>query len=245
MLVDLSEAQEDVIIEILLRVDTKNLIRRCTLVSRQWNYILSQKQFWMRKCQFEGYCLPFRLFNNVSINYKMLCHLKPFNRNFLSDNWDENGRFHPDKRWASRGINNVEIIGCQVTSYDWGTKKITIDLVKEGLQPEILDSLKPPIVISELVAHRYDCGAVYKMKCFLNDENVEVLSLDSNCVFRQEITIDQWQEQKWRKVELVLTSYPVGTRFLYLTCQGKDRQFWAGKYGAKMVNCSVMAKLPS
>ncbi|KAI1719990.1 f-box associated region domain-containing protein [Ditylenchus destructor] len=258
---DLSAATDDVLIEILLRLNNKDLIRNCTQVCHQWNSILSQKQFWIQKCKKEGYVFYMTPLNSLDpIVWKKIAYKKPLNRNFIRDKWNPNGRFKKDDRWVwdSNPYNTgfvveyppiflqppeseYDVPGCLSTSHYWGKKHIRIDLVAEGLDPNVLDALCPTISVSELVSNRKDCAAIYKMKCHLRDENDVPIATES-CDFSTEVSWDQWAEEGWRKVEHEFKDYPAGVRYLFLECRGKDRQFWAGQYGAKMANCSVMVR---
>jgi len=73
--------------------------------------------------------------------------------------------------WAPDQQNShPEIVGCLATSYSGPlntTKRIVIRLLDEGLTPEILKTVRPTIVVSELFAHRADCSSVYAFECEL------------------------------------------------------------------------------
>ncbi|GMT34595.1 hypothetical protein PFISCL1PPCAC_25892, partial [Pristionchus fissidentatus] len=56
-----------------------------------------------------------------------------------------------------------EITRCFATSFWIGLRELTIDLVKEGVPEWLLDHIRPRIIVSELVAPRWDCASVYKV----------------------------------------------------------------------------------
>jgi hypothetical protein len=65
-------------------------------------------------------------------------------------------------------------------------------------------------------------------------------SEDGGTVFETNIETDQWVGGDWQQVEHRFVDYPVGVRKVVIQNAGKDRQFWAGHYGAKMAKTSVI-----
>uniref|UniRef100_A0A914DUD3 Uncharacterized protein n=1 Tax=Acrobeloides nanus TaxID=290746 RepID=A0A914DUD3_9BILA len=87
VLLDLSDEKlpEFLHFGILLRLNTKELIKNCTLVSKKWNSILTQPQFWIQKCEYDGHneALPPVHLRQLPFNYKKICLKKPFGRNLI------------------------------------------------------------------------------------------------------------------------------------------------------------------
>uniref|UniRef100_A0A915PF04 FBA domain-containing protein n=1 Tax=Setaria digitata TaxID=48799 RepID=A0A915PF04_9BILA len=48
------------------------------------------------------------------------------------------------------------------------------------------------------------------------------------------------RETGWQKIEHTFSDYPKGIRYVLFKHSGKDEQFWAGHYGSKMANASVV-----
>lgn len=48
----------------------------------------------------------------------------------------------------------------------------------------------------------------------------------------------------WENVSVKFADYPVGVRQLHVTSTGVDTQFWAGHYGSKFANTSVIISFP-
>uniref|UniRef100_A0AC34G0G0 FBA domain-containing protein n=1 Tax=Panagrolaimus sp. ES5 TaxID=591445 RepID=A0AC34G0G0_9BILA len=139
-------------------------------------------------------------------------------------------RFHPEYKDL--------FDSCLETSYQTCSKYFDISIKELGLSPEIMDNFRPPIVFSEWVTNRSDCGCRYRSSIQLFDENRERLAWE-----RQELSFNQWQYQRWQKVEVVMESYPPGARSIRVLSSGRDLQFWAGYYGPKMAGCQLMIKM--
>uniref|UniRef100_A0A914DTL1 FBA domain-containing protein n=1 Tax=Acrobeloides nanus TaxID=290746 RepID=A0A914DTL1_9BILA len=228
--------------EILLRLNTKELIKNCTLVFKKWNSVLTQPQFWIQKCEYDGRneALPPVHLRQLPFNYKKICLKTPFGRNLIQayPNQLKNTRnacrsdkdFGGDPRWIYQQKQGT-------------SKEITIDLLEEGFDEFVLDQLRPTITISEYVAHRADCGARYHMEASLLTKKKEFFqNLPSEMVTRFETrkTFDQWESQKWFKIEHCFKKYPVGVRYILFESEGSDLQGWAGHYGSKMAKPSVV-----
>uniref|UniRef100_A0A914DS47 FBA domain-containing protein n=1 Tax=Acrobeloides nanus TaxID=290746 RepID=A0A914DS47_9BILA len=286
VLLDLSDEKlpEFLHFEILLRLNTKELIKNCTLVSKKWNSILAQTQFWIQKCEYDGHneALPPVHLRQLPFNYKKICLKNPFGRNLIQayPNQLKNPRnacrceqihgscsdkdFGGDPRWIYQqkqrfsheippfflGHEHFDkdfdfnlIDSCLATSNCWSSKEIMIDLLKEGFDEFVLDQLRPTITISEYVAHRADCGAIYHMEAYLLTKNKKLFqNLPPEMVTRFETrkTFAQWESQKWVKIEHCFKKYPIGVRYILFKSDGKDLQWWVGHYGSKMAKPSVV-----
>jgi len=127
------------------------------------------------------------------------------------------------------------------TSYDWGIKEQTIDLLQCGIPTIVLDRLKPTITVSEWHTCRGDCAAIYRFEATLCTKKRKRLRADDNkTLFEAEVETAQWVGGDWQHVEHRFVDYPVGVRKICVRNAGKDRQFWAGHYGSKMAKTSVI-----
>ncbi|KAK0411792.1 hypothetical protein QR680_005850 [Steinernema hermaphroditum] len=181
----------------------------------------------------------------------------PFNRNLISNPSGENGLDGwqmDDEYYGGMIVENpplrsnpnpfVETTHCFATSYFWSEKTIVIDLVKEGIKPEVIDRLVPPIRVSEWMSHRDDCGAVYQIEVRLLDGRnrpfAEKHKKTTTFTFKR--TMRQWKDLDWFRVEHVFRNYPKGVRKVEMKSKGRDTQSWAGHYGSKMAHASVVVE---
>ncbi|VDN58609.1 unnamed protein product [Dracunculus medinensis] len=155
--------------------------------------------------------------------------------------------------------NGDQIETAFVTSYGWCRMFQCVDLWKKGIKPEFLDKFRPPITVSEIFNCRRDCAAIYALqvhlkKCFGKTQNWEdykrspsflnlpnpIADKTTNMYISRVRRMDQWSEAKWQKIEHTFEDYPKGIRYVIFDHWGKDEQFWAGNYGAKMARATVI-----
>lgn len=119
---------------------------------------------------------------------------------------------------------------CFATSFEDCVKEQIISLVKEGVAPEVLDTVKPAIEVSEWYAARFDCGSIYRLVVeLLDDAKKPVATFDT-----ENIVTQQQVGRQWKQVCHTFENYPEGVRYIRFKHFGRDTQFWAGYYGAKM-----------
>ncbi|KAK3092359.1 hypothetical protein FSP39_001896 [Pinctada imbricata] len=145
---------------------------------------------------------------------------------------------HPLERYVPeeerKGI--TEPIGCWATSYGWCKKEQLIDLVKEGCEEEDLDNTPLVVNISDWYSPRFDCKVIYKLKVQFFGKNREVIA--------EYKTQDQQPAGRdWFKMEHS-QALPPSTRYILFSHKGKDEQYWAGHYGAKLTLSSVILTFP-
>ncbi|XP_012278029.1 F-box only protein 6 isoform X2 [Orussus abietinus] len=245
---------EELLSEILFYVDPDSLLN-CKLVCKRWN-VLIQTYIWRKKAEaiVNG---PLPLGKDIPwYVYYAICAKKSFERNLLKNHSGQYG----NKHWKilSDGGNCWKVecppVGvpdlpddpvfekkqhCFVTSYDHCTKEQTVDLIAEGLSSHLLDSLQPPIVVSEWYASRWDCPAVYECSARLLGEDKSIL--DS---FQFHDIIETEKQNKWLHMSHEFRNYGSGVRKVSFYHGGMDRMFWAGHYGSKMAGACVLVKIP-
>ncbi|KAF0876433.1 FBX27 protein, partial [Crocuta crocuta] len=123
---------------------------------------------------------------------------------------------------------------CFVSSFSWCRKKQVLDLEEEGLWPELLDSGKIEICVSDWWGARHDSGCMYRLLVQLLDANQTVLDKFS----AMPVPIQQWNNN----VTHVFSDIKTGVRFVSFEHWGQDTQFWAGHYGARVTNSSVVVR---
>lgn len=250
---------QEILCHIFTFVPARDLIMSVTRVCKHWNGLLSDYHFWFTKLQVEGFVLSedtrTRLIKEDD-ETKVLRVLKLLSSHHLQLN--ENLIKNPSgkdkmKYWTVRhggdglcveshpvGSDPIpEEAGlptqhCFVTSYGKCTRLQDVDLQKLGFNSFIMDMLKPKIIISEWVCARWDCNSQSKLFVSLigknskTDVKLEWSSEDEGVVNRQ-----------WYELRKVVTEYPDDLHKIRYCSEGKDRQFWAGHYGAKSAGSSV------
>ncbi|VDM96396.1 unnamed protein product [Onchocerca ochengi] len=157
----------------------------------------------------------------------------------------------------------VDIPAAFATSFGWCSKFQIIDLWREGIERTFLDEFCPPITISEYYTCRFDCTSKYLLEVqLLFDKSMPLafrpmpgilicsqyrrLDHQRNVPHRDNTTntsitrVRMLREPEWQKIEHTFSNYPRGIRYVLFQHSGKDEQFWAGHYGAKMAKASVI-----
>uniref|UniRef100_A0A8R1I1W6 FBA domain-containing protein n=1 Tax=Caenorhabditis japonica TaxID=281687 RepID=A0A8R1I1W6_CAEJA len=128
---------------------------------------------------------------------------------------------------------------CFAFSYANSSIFIFVDLVAKGIDPWILDYVRPRIRISQKINHRHDCAARLTFSAELyNETRTSERSQSINKKW------PQWTETPWTDVALEFNDYPSGMRHLTVQNTGQDDQFWKGFYGPKIANIEVQVILP-
>uniref|UniRef100_A0A286XGF7 FBA domain-containing protein n=3 Tax=Cavia porcellus TaxID=10141 RepID=A0A286XGF7_CAVPO len=128
---------------------------------------------------------------------------------------------------------------CFVASFSWCRKKQVLDLEEEGLWPELLDSGKIEIHVSDWWGARHDSGCRYRLLVQLLDAGQTVLDKFSAVPD----PIEQWNNNVCFQVTHVFSNIKMGVRFVSFEHWGQDTQFWAGHYGARVTNSSVIVQV--
>ncbi|XP_023577229.1 F-box only protein 27-like [Octodon degus] len=175
------------------------------------------------------------------------CSLRPIGRNLIRNPCGQEGlrkwrALHGGDGWVVEN-NLVPVPGapsqtCFVTSYGWCSKKQILNLEAEGLWPELLDSGKIDICVSDWWGVRHDCGGWYQLLVQLLDANKTVL--DEFSATRSSIA---HPKSMYFQVTHVFSNIKVGVRFVSFEHAGKDTLFWAGHYGTRMTNSSVTVRV--
>ncbi|XP_043930027.1 F-box only protein 27-like [Protopterus annectens] len=172
----------------------------------------------------------------------------PFNRNLIKNPCGEDGfnywtKIDGGNGWVIENHHSDAPEGssdkCFVSSYGWCVKKQTVDLIEEGLSREFLDSQQPDICIYDWYSCRNDCGCTYSI-------TVRLLAEDRKTVLakfeKHPPEIPQWSTPIYKKVSCVFRDYGSGVRYVSFLHRGKDTQFWAGHYGSRITNSTVVVR---
>ncbi|CAJ0575197.1 unnamed protein product, partial [Mesorhabditis spiculigera] len=263
--------------EIFLRCDYEEL-KNMSEVCRQFYHILDA-EFWRSRCLMDGIDLPpqhvieFAQKNDKYVDYLYLYHyahknnVNPYGENLLRDapvNKTTAANFAGASDWMvyeSRGCHYEEPPegynatpempeSCLATSFRWGHRQLMVDLTRCGVEPWILDYLRPKIVVEERHAPRHDCGAIYKLKIAMRKEDEGMPRVEGDLAPSEKRGIvltkqyEQWANQPWTTETLVFEKYPAGMRKATVVSCAKDTQFWAGNFGMKFTGTKLRLAFP-
>jgi Ca2+-binding RTX toxin-like protein len=124
-----------------------------------------------------------------------------------------------------------------VTSYAWGKRSQTVDLVAKGYSTAVLDQA-PTINISEWFRGIGPKTAdLSYLKVELRDAGGNVIaSFNSG-----ELTA----KSDWQQISHTFANYGAGVRYVYWEDGGKDVEYWAGHYGTQFDGASLTLTVPS
>ena len=124
-------------------------------------------------------------------------------------------------------------------SYISCTKSQTVDLVKRGVDPVILDEYQPEITIKDHWSHCRNHAGVYELKVkLMNAEMREVTG------FSRRVLISADDPEEWRSVGHVFSEYGGGVRFVELYHGGMSDDMEEGWQGPRMRQSTVTIQWP-
>uniref|UniRef100_A0A8D0DSV8 F-box protein 27 n=1 Tax=Salvator merianae TaxID=96440 RepID=A0A8D0DSV8_SALMN len=248
-LLDLNPLPDELLVLILSWVPARTLVTRCRLVCHKWRDIVDSAMVWRLQWSRDPsqrgileavHSYPPREWARLGI-------LQPFGRNLIKNPCGEEHLKH----WKIQNRGNGWIVEenknpikeapaqtCFVSSYVWCEKVQLVNLLKEGLWEELLDNYQPDILISDWWGAREDCGCEYEVR-------VTLLGADKSTIAEfaaKPDPIPQWNDASYQQVSHVFRHYGPGVRYVRFYHKGKDTQFWAGHYGARITNSTVLLK---
>ncbi|XP_030400200.1 serine--tRNA ligase, mitochondrial [Gopherus evgoodei] len=248
---DLNPLPDELLTLILSWVPGRALVTRCRLVCRRWRDLIDGPTVWRLQGERRPglgatlaaarLCPPPR--------WSRICLLEPFGRNLLRNPCGQDQFCHWLVQYGGHGWqveeNRCPVEGapaqtCFVSSFDWCAKSQLVDLLKEGLWEELLDTYQPEIYISDWWGARQDCGCEYSIcvKLLAANRSTVIAEFQAN-----PDPIQQWNDQQYHQVSYRFRQYGRGVRYVHFLHKGKDTHFWAGHYGARITNSTVMVKL--
>jgi F-box protein 44 len=123
------------------------------------------------------------------------------------------------------------------TSYNLSRRMQEIDLLELGFAAEDLDEA-PDIHIAEWFKEIYDGGDVYQMLIELRDESGE--TLDEFSIVELTTGAIGYADDEWFEVTHTFSGYGPGLRHIYFEDGGQDSEWWAGFYGPRLDDASVI-----
>lgn len=256
---DLSRLPPELLLVVLSHVPPRTLLRRCRRVCRAWRALVDGQALWLlilaRDRSATGRallplarsCLP-PASKDTPCPLGRFCVRLPLGRNLISNPCGQEGLRkwmvqHGGDGWVveenKKVVPGAPSQTCFVSSFSWCRKKQVLDLQEEGLWPELLDSGRVEIAVSDWWGARHDSGCRYRLLVRLLDANQTVL--DEFLVVPD--PIDQWNNNVYLQVTHVFSNIKKGVRFVSFEHWGQDTQFWAGHYGARVTNSSVIVRV--
>ncbi|XP_077918560.1 F-box only protein 27 isoform X2 [Halichoerus grypus] len=214
---DLSQLPPELLLVVLSHVPPRTLLGCCRRVCRGWRALVDCQALWLLilardhgvLLPLARSCLPPARDGRPSLLGRF-CERRPIGRNLIRNPCGQEGLRkwmvqHGGDGWVVEG-NRSTVPGapsqtCFVSSFSWCRKKQVLDLEEEGLWPELLDSGKIEICVSDWWGARHDSGCMYRLLVQLLDANQTVLDKFS----AMPVPIQQWNNnvcfQKERKEE--------------------------------------------
>ncbi|XP_046939590.1 F-box only protein 6 isoform X2 [Lynx rufus] len=246
--VSINDLPENILLEVFTHVPARQLLLRCRLVCSLWRDLIDLVTLWKRKCLREGFITEDG--DQPVADWKIFYFLRSLHRNLLRNpcaeedmaSWqiDSNGgdRWKVESLPGDHGTDfpDSRVKKYFVTSFGMCLKSQLVDLKAEGYGEELLDTFRPDIVVKDWFAARADCGCTYHIRVQLASADYIVLASFEP----PPVTIDQWNNAKWTEVSYTFSDYPPGVRHILFQHGGKDTQFWAGWYGPRVTNSSIV-----
>ncbi|XP_068935347.1 F-box only protein 44-like isoform X1 [Petaurus breviceps papuanus] len=243
----INDLPENVLLELFSLVPARELLRHCRPVCSLWRDLIDLITLWKQKCRREGFIS--KNWKQPVADWKFFYFLCSLRRNLIQNPcaqegftcWitdeDEGDRWKVEDILIDRVTQfpDPQVKKCFVTSYRTCLKSQLVDLKANGYWKELMDTVRPDIMIKDWFAARNDCGCTYQICVKLLSDNREVLAEFTP----DPVYIEQWNDAEWREVSYTFSNYPPKVCYIHFQHGGRDTQFWAGWYGPKVTNSSI------
>ncbi|XP_046517488.1 F-box only protein 6-like isoform X3 [Equus quagga] len=247
-LASINELPENILLEVFTHVPARQLLLSCRPVCSLWRDLVDVSTLWKRKSLLKGFITED--WDQPVADWKIFFFLCSLRRNLLRNPCAEEGMAswqiisNGGDHWRVEslpGAHGTDFPDSRVkkyfvTSYDLCLKSQLVDLKAEGYWEELLDTFRPDIVVKDWFAARADCGCTYRIGVHLT--SADYLTLAS--FEPPPVTIEQWNDARWTEVSHTFSDYPPGVRHILFQHGGQDTQFWAGWYGPRVTNSSII-----
>ncbi|XP_066231168.1 F-box only protein 6-like [Saccopteryx leptura] len=247
-LVSMNELPENILLEVFTHVPARQLLLHCRPVCSLWRDLIDVVTLWKCKSLREGFVTE--NWDEPVDDWKIFYFICSLRRNLLRNPCAEEGMtswkidFNGGHQWKveslpgdhGTGFPDSKVRKYFVTSYDLCLKSQLVDLKAEGYWEELMDVYRPDITVKDWFAARADCGCTYEIQ-------VQLVSADYIALASFEptpVTIPQWNDATWTEVSHTFSDYPPGVRYILFRHGGKDTQYWAGWYGPRVTNSSIV-----
>ncbi|ELK28002.1 PREDICTED: F-box only protein 6 [Myotis davidii] len=247
-LLSINELPENILLEVFIYVPARQLVLDCRPVCSLWRDLIDLMTLWKRKSLREGFITED--YKELVFDWKSFYFLCIFPRNLLRNPCAEEGMrswqidYNGGDHWKveclpgghGKDFPDSKVKKYFVTSFGLCLKSQMVDLKAEGYWEELMDTIRPDIVVKDWFAARADCGCTYSIRVQLVSANYIALASFEP----PPVTIEQWSDAQWREVSHTFSDYPPGVRYILFQHGGKDTQFWAGWYGPRVTNSSII-----
>ncbi|XP_063144371.1 F-box only protein 44 isoform X3 [Rattus norvegicus] len=249
---NINELPENILLELFTHIPARQLLLRCRPVCSLWRDLIDLVTLWKRKCLQEGFITED--WDQPVADWKIFYFLRSLQRNLLHNPCAEEGfefwslDVNGGDEWKVEDLSkdqrkefpNDQVKKYFVTSYYTCLKSQVVDLKAEGYWEELMDTTRPDIEVKDWFAARPDCGSKYQLCVqLLSSAHAPLGTFQPDPVM-----IQQKSDAKWREVSHTFSNYPPGVRYIWFQHGGVDTHYWAGWYGPRVTNSSVIIGPP-
>nr|XP_058898058.1 F-box only protein 6 isoform X4 [Kogia breviceps] len=215
-LVSISQLPENILLEVFTHLPARQLLLNCRPVCSLWRDLIDLVTLWKRKCLREGYVTED--WDQPVADWKVFYFLCSLRRNLLRNPCAEE-----DMRSWKIDSNGGD---------QWKVESLPGAHGTDFPDPKV----KKYFATSYEFAARADCGCTYHIRVQLASADYIVLASFEP----PPVTVHQWNDARWTEVSHTFSDYPPGVRHILFQHGGKDTQFWAGWYGPRVTNSSIV-----
>ncbi|XP_043849787.1 F-box only protein 44-like [Dromiciops gliroides] len=243
----INELPEEVLLELFSLVPARELLRRCRPVCSLWRDLIDQVSLWKRKCLREGFISEYQ--DKPVAGWKVFYFLCSLHRNLIHNpcgkdgfNFWENEQ-RAENHWSIQDISGFHgkefpdprVRKCFLADYGDCLKSQLVDLKAEGYSEELMDTVRPDIVIKDWFAVTSNCCYNYYICVHLLCDDFETLDMFE----LTQVVVDGRHNSEWKEVSHTFSNYPPGVRHIYFQHGQRDTQGWPVWFGYLFTNSSI------
>ncbi|XP_072823214.1 F-box only protein 27-like [Vicugna pacos] len=251
----LSQLPPELLLAVLSLLPPRTLLGRCRQVCRRWRALVDAPGLWLKILARDHRalwpvvrsCLP-RADAASACLLGRFCARGPIGRNLLRNPKSKKGfwkwkMLSDGDDWPEEENSEVRPGAPFHTSFLPGYRcchnKKVLDLEEEGLWPELLDSGKVEICVSDWRTDRQGTDCIYQLIVRLLDANQAVLDHFSPKPF----PIRKWRNSVSHQVSHVFSNLKKGVRFVSFEHWMWDLEFCSEQCGVYLTNSSVIVSI--
>uniref|UniRef100_A0A8D1ENF0 F-box only protein 27-like n=1 Tax=Sus scrofa TaxID=9823 RepID=A0A8D1ENF0_PIG len=248
----LSRLPPELLLMLLSHVPPRTLIRHCRRVCRRWRALVDCQALWLIILA-RDHCalwpiaqsrLPSARNDAHPCILGRFCERRPIGRNLIQNPKGEGFLkwtvLTSEDGWAEED-EDLKLIprGCMLTSFQWYHKKQVVDLEEEGLWPELLDSGKLEICVSDWRNDQQGTDCIYQLCVQLLDAEKAILDHFSPVPF----PILKWINSVSSQVSHVFSNLKKGVRFVSFEQWVWNLELGNEQHGLSLTNSSVIVRV--
>uniref|UniRef100_A0A4X1SYD3 F-box only protein 27-like n=1 Tax=Sus scrofa TaxID=9823 RepID=A0A4X1SYD3_PIG len=248
----LSRLPPELLLMLLSHVPPRTLIRHCRRVCRRWRALVDCQALWLIILA-RDHCtlwpiaqsrLPSARNDANPCILGRFCERRPIGRNLIQNPKGEGFLkwtvLTSEDGWAEED-EDLKLIprGCMLTSFQWYHKKQVVDLEEEGLWPELLDSGKLEICVSDWRNDQQGTDCIYQLCVQLLDAEKAILDHFSPVPF----PILKWINSVSSQVSHVFSNLKKGVRFVSFEQWVWNLELGNEQHGLSLTNSSVIVRV--